>query len=140
MNYSLASARKIGNYWQKVITTQRNAPKAESTAYLTSLKQWHEVFENLDASGRDTGSIGYKGFTEFDDNGGDNNGAVAEGEFVILSKYNSTPKTVTIKLYGLTLENIVSALNSNCERLIGSPVTDSNNYLISAMLDLHKGE
>lgn len=140
MNYSLASARRIGNYWQKIITTQFGAPKAENASQLYSMEQWHEKLKYLDADGRVVGLIRYKGFTETEGGGSDNNGVVADGEFVVLSTDTETQKTVTFKITGLTLNNMVNAINSNCFRLVGKYADYPSNYLISATLNLHKGE
>lgn len=137
MNYSLSSARKIGNYWQKIITTQLGAAKATSSSYLTGLKAWHTLLASLDYSGRSVGTISYKTFTETDGEGTSNTGTKADGTFVVLSLGSGNPKTVTIQLKNETTSTLAASLNSACTRLIGSNVNTVNNYLVSANIKLH---
>lgn len=137
MNYSLSSSRKTGDYIQKIITTQNSTAKATSTALLNSLKSWHTAFANLDASGREVGTIEYKGFTEAPSASSSNLGTKADITFTVLSTASSTPKTTTIKVTDVTLANLSTALNTALTTLVGSAVTANTNYLISAILNLH---
>ena len=137
MNYSLSSSRKIGNYIQKIITTWNNTRPATSTTLLDSLKSWHTAFANLDASGRAVGTIEYKGLTEAPSTSGFNNGTMADITFTVLSTSTLKPKTTTLKVNDVTLVNLATALNAPFNRLTGSDINVSTNYLISAILNLH---
>ena len=138
MNYSLSSARKIDDYWQKIITTWFGANKTANTGALTWLEAWHTKLKFLDNSGITSENIKYLGFTENEGSGSDNEGQTGDGEFVVLSKSEgSAPKTVTFRIKGFNLNNINDLINSNCQRLIGSTANAANNYLISAMINLH---
>lgn len=137
MNYSLSSSRKIGDYFQKIITTQNNTAQASSPALLNSLKAWHNAFANLDASGREVGAIEYIGFTEAPSAGSSNTGTMADITFTVLSTESSTPKTTTIKVADVTFASLFTVLNTVYNRLVGSFVTVNINYLISAIVNLH---
>ena len=137
MNYSLSSSRKIGDYIQKIITTYNNTAKATSTDVLNSLKSWHIAFAQLDADNREVGTIKYKGFTEASSAGSDNLGTKADIIFTVLSTDSSMPKTTTIKVTDVTLNNLPTTLNTALNRLVGSAVNTNTNYLISAILNLH---
>lgn len=137
MNYSLSSSRKIGVYIQKIITTWNDTRLAMSTTLLDSLKSWHTAFANLDASGRAVGTIEYKGFTEAPSESGFNTGTKADITFTVLSTSTLTPKTTTLKVNDVTLVNFVTALNAPFNRLTGSDINVSSNYLISAIINLH---
>lgn len=137
MNYSLSSSRKIGDYIQKIITTYNNTAKATSTDVLNSLKSWHIAFAQLDADNREVGTIKYKGFTEAPSTGSDNLGTKADIIFTVLSTESSIPKTTTIKVTDVTLNNLPTTLNTALTRLVGSAVNTNTNYLISAILNLH---
>ena len=137
MNYSLSSSRKIGNYIQKIITIQNNTEQVTSTALLNSLKSWHTAFANLDASGREVGTIEYEGFLETPSASSSNLGTKADIIFTVLSTASSTPKTTTIKVTDVILDNLSTALNTALVTLVGSAVTANTNYLISAILNLH---
>lgn len=137
MNYSLSSSRKIGNYIQKIITTQNNTAKATSTAVFDSLRLWHTVFANLDASDREVGTIEYKGFTETPSANSSNIGTTADITFTVLSTSILKPKTTTLKVNNVTLDNFATALNTAFNTLTGFEINISTNYLISAILNLH---
>lgn len=137
MNYSLSSSRKIGDYIQKIITTLNNTAQASSTALLNSLKLWHTAFANLDASGREVGTIEYKGFTEAPSTNSRNLGTKADIIFTVLSTSRLNPKTTTLKVNDVTLDNLATALNTAFNTLTGSDVNVRSNYLISAILNLH---
>lgn len=137
MNYSLSSSRKIGDYIQKIITTYNNTAKATSTDVLNSLKSWHIAFAQLDVNDREVGTIKYKGFTEAFSAGSDNLGTKADIIFTVLSTDSSMPKTTTIKVVGVTLDNLPTTLNTALTRLVGSAVNVNTNYLINAILNLH---
>lgn len=137
MNYSLSSSRKIGDYIQKIITTQNNTAQASSNALLNSLKSWHTAFAGLDPASRDVGEIEYNGFVEADSAISSNIGEMADITFTVLSTASSRPKTTTIKVTDVTLPNLSTLLNTAHNRLVGSFVTANTNYLISAILNLH---
>ena len=137
MNYSLSSSRKIGDYIQKIITTQNNTAQATSNALLNSLKSWHTAFANLDASSREVGTIEYKGFTEAPSASSSNIGTKADIIFTVLSTETLTPKTTTIKVTNVTVDNFSTALNTAFNTLVGYDITANTNYLISAILNLH---
>lgn len=137
MNYSLSSSRKIGDYIQKIITTQNNTAQATSTTLINSLKSWHTAFADLDASSREVGTIEYKGFTEAPGASGNNIGTKADITFTVLSTSTLKPKTTTLKVNDVTLANLATALNTAFNTLTGSAINMSTNYLISAILNLH---
>lgn len=137
MNYSLSSSRKIGDYIQKIITTQNNTSKAISATLLYNLKLWHIAFSSLDASDREVGAIEYKGFTEAPSESSSNIGTKADIIFTVLSTETLTPKTTTIKVTNVTLDNFSTALNTAYNTLVGYDITANTNYLISAILNLH---
>lgn len=140
MNYSLTSCRKIGDYWQKIITTWFGTDRTVDTGALTWLESWHNRMKVLDATGRNVGETKFLGFTENQGSGSTNDGLIGVGEFVVLSKIgNDTPKTVMFRIEGFSLGNVTSLIDANCYRLIGSHSYESTNYLISATIDLHKG-
>lgn len=137
MNYSLSSSRKIGNYIQKIITILNNTPKESNPYTLNSLKMWHTAFAELDASGREVGAIEYEGFTEAPSTSISNLGTMADIIFTVLSTSTLSPKTTTLKVNNVALDNIETELNTAFNTLTGSPVNVSTNYLISAILNLH---
>ena len=137
MNYSLSSSRKIGDYIQKIITTQNNTAQATNTVLLSDLKLWHTHFTSFDASGREVGTIEYKGFTEAPSASSTNLGTKADITFTVLSTASSTPKTTTIKVTDVTFPGLSTALNTALNRLVGYDITANTNYLISAIVNLH---
>lgn len=140
MNYTLTSTRRIGKYFQKIIVSQFGAPKADSVAQEIAMEEWHKAVNALNAGKAVDIGEEYKGFTENEGSGNTNNGVYADGWFTVLSEIGSnTPKTVTYNIKDLSLDDIVDLINDNCQRLIGTPVTNAKNYLISALLDLHRG-
>ena len=137
MNYSLSSSRKIGDYIQKIITTQNNTAQGMSDSLLNSLKSWHTAFATLDASYREVGEIEYKGFTEAPSENGSNLGTKADITFTVLSTSTLMPKTTTLKANDVTLENLATSLSMVFSLITGSSIHASTNYLISAILNLH---
>ena len=137
MNYSLSSTRKIGDYIQKIITTHNNAVKATSATTLYKLSLWHTAFSSLDANDREVGAIEYNVFTEAPSASSSNLGTKADIIFTVLSTETLSPKTTTITVRDVTLDNFSTALNEALNRLIGYDVTANTNYLISAILNLH---
>lgn len=137
MNYSLSSSRKIGDYIQKIITTQNNAPKATSSSFYDSLALWHNLLLSLDPVGRVVENIEYKGFTETESEKTDNDGTKADIIFTVLSNISYIPKTTTIKVYDVTIENAITKMKEAYNTLTGSSINLLNNYLISALINLH---
>lgn len=137
MNYSLSSSRKIGDYFQKIITTQNNTAQAASTALLNSLKSWHTAFAGFDAYGGDVGAIEYIGFTEAPSAGSSNLGTKADIIFTVLHTFTLAPKTTTLKVNDVTLDNLTTALDSAFHTLTGGYLQTPVMYLISAIVNLH---
>ena len=139
MNYSLSSSRKIGDYIQKIITTWNNTAKATDGSLLSSLQSWHTVFEQFDATNREVGIIEFKGFTEAPSSDSSNLGTMADITFTVLNTsapVAANPKTTTLKVNNVTHDKL-NALNSAFILLTGMTINDSNNYLISAIINLH---
>lgn len=137
MNYSLSSSRKIGGYTQKIITTYNDADSAPSATFINILKSWHEVFAGLDYSPSTSGTIEWKSFTRQKSKGSGNIGQHADITFTVLSTSTAYPKLTTITVENVSHENAVSELNSEYKSLIGSDIKSPNNYLVSAILNLH---
>ena len=139
MNYSLSSSRKIGDYIQKIITTRNNAAKATDSSFLSSLQSWHTAFTRFDAPEREVGVIEFKGFTEAQSAGSSNTGTMADITFTVLNtsaQVAANPKTTTLKVNDVTIDNL-GALDTAFTLLTGMTINDSNNYLISAIINLH---
>ncbi len=137
MNYSLSSSRKIGGYTQKIITTYNDAAPAPAVTYLKTLQAWHEPFAGFDYSPSTAGTIEWKSFTRQNSKGNTNLGGLADITFTVLSTSMANPKLTTIKVENVSQGNIVSELNSAFSTLIGSDIKSPNNYLVSAILNLH---
>lgn len=137
MNYSLSSSRKIGGYTQKIITTYNDAAPAPALTFFETLKSWHEPFAGFDYSTSTVGTIEWKSFTRQNSKGNTNLGGLADITFTVLSTSTAYPKLTTIKVENVSKGNIVSELNTAFASLIGSDIKSPNNYLVSAILNLH---
>ena len=137
MNYSLSSSRKIGDYIQKIITTQNDSQKATTTYFLSSLKKWHTLFSSLNPEGRYVGDIEYNCFTETDSSKHTSFGTKADIIFTVLSTINSLPKITTMKVYDVTKENAATIIKEEYQGLTNYSINSLENYLISALVNLH---
>ena len=138
MNYSLTSSRKIGKYYQKIITTYFGAPKATNEETINKLKSWHEIIDGCNRSHEDEkGDIRYLGFTENEGSGSTNDGDIVDGTFVVLSIINGIPKTTTFSLKDVPYNKLIERISVRFGTLVYSNFFYGSNYLISAVLDLH---
>ena len=137
MNYSLSSSRKIGNYIQKIITTYNNAEKKGSAIKLNTLIGWHHKFNDLNPTEREAGNIEFKGFTETPSVSNDNLGTKLDITLTVLSTYSNFPKTTTFKVNDVTYDNLETAVNTAFKNLTGYDIKTLNNYIISAIINLH---
>ena len=137
MNYSLSSSRKIGDYIQKIITTYNNTEKATSAQLLNTLRIWHTAFNGFNPSEREVGEIEFKGFTETPSISNDNLGTKADITFTVLSTYSGFPKTTTLKVNDVIVTDLETALNTAFSTLTSTNIKVLNNYIISAIINLH---
>lgn len=138
MNYALTSVRRVGDYYQKIITTYYGAPRAVSNETLNMLKSWHELINGVNHNhGEETGEIKYLSFTENDSGGIVNNGETASGTFVALSLRDGIPKTTIYKVPIFTFNTAIARIYDRFNILTYTHLDDWKNYLISATIDLH---
>lgn len=137
MNYSLSSTRNTGDYTQKIITINNDVPKANNANFLTQLKQWHNIFADLDATGRTTGTIEFDGLTESFSNNSNNGYNKANITITALSLINGIPNKVIFSVDNLTIDNVVSSITQNFNRITGSTITNINNFILSALINLY---
>lgn len=138
MNYSLTSSRKVGKYYQKIITTQFGAPKTPSKVMLDSLEVWHELIDVCNSNHENVSAIRYLAFTENEGSGDTNTSTKCEATIVILSEVQGdAPKTTTFRLHNVQISNFISEIYSAFDRLTDMSLDNPKNYLISAAIDIH---
>ena len=98
---------------------------------------WHHKFNDLNPTEREVGNIEFKGFTETPSVGNDNLGTKIDITLTVLSTYSNFPKTTTFKVNDVTYDNFETALNTAFKNLTGYDIKTLNNYIISAIINLH---
>lgn len=138
MNYSLSSSRKIGDYIQKIITTYNNTEKTTpDNNKLVILKTWHMAFADLNPPEREVGELELKGFTETPCGSTDNLGIKGDITLTVLSTYSNFPKTTTLKVNDVIVTDLETALNTAFYTLTTTYIKAVDNYIISAIVNLH---
>ena len=138
MNYSLTSSRKVGKYYQKIITTQFGAPITPSKIMLDSLELWHELIDICNSNHDNVSEIRYLAFTENEGSGETNTSTKCDATIVVLSEVKGdAPKTTTFRLHNVQRSDFISEIYSAFNRLTAMSLDNSKNYLISAAIDIH---